>query len=120
MIIMLMLAPFFLLAQASIVGDWKIEVPGEDGKLYDSKLSFDIDGNYQLDFAMDGQVNVRGKYELSGSRVTLWDVAGEFGCPSEMKGVYEIEVSETTLKVAVVSDDCEGRRGSGKMAFERL
>jgi hypothetical protein len=117
---LMLIAPMFLMAQASVVGDWKLEVPGEDGQLYASKLSFDAEGNYTLDFAMDGTINVRGKYEVDGSRITLWDVGGEFGCPSEMKGVYEFEVTDTAMRASVVKDDCAGRRGSGKVAFTRL
>ncbi len=120
MFTLLLSAPLFLFSQASIVGSWKIDVPDGEGGTIPAKLIFDDSGNYTLDVGMDGAANVRGKYELAGNRITLWDVGGEFACPSEMKGIYNFEVTDTALTATAVSDDCPGRKGSGKVNMTRL
>lgn len=120
MFTLLLLAPLFLFSQASVTGSWKIEVPDGEGGMIPAKLIFDESGNYSLDVGMDGTANVRGKYELAGNRITLWDVDGEFACPSEVKGVYDFEVSDTALTATAVSDDCPGRKGSGKVNMTRM
>lgn len=98
-----------------------MKVPAEDGSIMRAKLSFDAEGNYSVDFNMDAAVEVRGKYQMDGNRITLWDVEGEFACPSAMKGVYDIEFTDEGLVASLVSDDCPGRKGDGKpMPMKRL
>jgi hypothetical protein len=117
---LLLLSPAFLFSQGSIAGSWKMKAPAEDGSVQKIKFSFEEDGTYTVDFGMDGVVQVRGKYQMDGNRITIWDVDGEFACPSEMKGVYELDFTDDGLNVTKVSDGCPGRGNQDAFTMKRL
>lgn len=97
-----------------------MKAAAEDGSVQTIKFSFEEDGTYTVDFGMDGTVQVRGKYEMDGNRIMIWDVEGEFACPSEMKGIYNLEFTDADLNVSKVSDDCPGRGNQETFTMKRL
>lgn len=103
----------------SPVGNWKMTVPTEDGSTMSVKVSIKSDGTYNVDFGMDGNVEVKGEYKLSGNQMTIKDVsAGENSCAGE--GVYTFEVSGSSLKMTRVKDACPNRGGpEGVMVFSK-
>jgi len=115
--LLLFFTPFVLNAQ-SLVGDWKMEAQNEDGETWTAKLSIADDGTYTVDFGIDGKVDVKGKYEMEGNQIKVQDVEGDNLCPNV--GVYSWTREGDDLEMTVVRDECEGRAGSGKMAFTKM
>lgn len=112
--------PFTVLAQNTIAGDWKMQIPDETGKLMDLKVSMKSDGTYTVDFGADGSNEIEGKYTIEGDQITIEDLSGPNACPNQ-KGVYKFAVTDTTNTMTKVTDPCEGRSGpEGKMIFTRM
>ncbi len=112
--------PFTVLAQNTIAGDWKMQIPDESGNMMTLKVSMKADGTYTADFGADGTIEINGKYTLEGDQITIEDVSGPNACPNQ-KGVYKFVVTDTTNTMTKVSDPCEGRSGpEGKMVFTRM
>lgn len=112
--------PFTVLAQNSIVGDWKMQIPDDQGNMMTLKVSMKADNTYAVDFGADGSVEINGKYTIEGDQMTIEDTSGPNACPNQ-KGVYKIVVTDTTNTMTKVSDACEGRSGpEGKMVFTRM
>lgn len=111
--------PFSLMAQtATLVGDWKTQIPDDTGKLMPVKLSMKSDGTFTVDFGVDGTSDITGKYTIEGEQITIVEVTGS--CPDK-KGIYKIVVTATTFNMNRVSDECETRGGpEGKMAFTKM
>lgn len=107
------------LAQTTPVGNWKMTVPTEDGSTMSVKVSIKSDGTYDVDFGMDGNVEVKGEYKMNGNQMTIKDVSsGENSCSGE--GVYTFEVSGDSLKMTRVKDACPNRGGpEGVMVFSK-
>jgi len=110
----------FASAQDSITGDWLFEYSEPDGTTHKTKISFTVEGDYSVDFSTDGQVNVLGKYIVEGDKVTLWDVGGEFACPDQVKGTYQVKFEGDTMHVVAMDDPCEPRKGPGMMKMTRM
>jgi hypothetical protein len=72
-------------------------------------VSFTIssDHKFQVEFAGDSEIDVWGSYEIDGMQITFNDEGGEYG--SDVPGVYEFKVSETSLTFSVVDDPVYGR-----------
>jgi hypothetical protein len=72
-------------------------------------VSFTIsaDLKYQVEFAGDSEIDVWGSYAIDGMQITFNDEGGEYG--SDVAGVYEFKVSETSLAFSVVDDPVYGR-----------
>jgi hypothetical protein len=72
-------------------------------------VSFTIsaDLKYQVEFAGDSEIDVWGSYAIDGMQITFNDEGGEYG--SDVPGVYEFKVSETSLTFSVVDDPVYGR-----------
>lgn len=51
---------------------------------------------------------VRSVFHVSHDTVTIKDVSGEIACGDET-GVYTFTITQTTLKLMVVTDPCDGR-----------
>jgi hypothetical protein len=111
--------PFSLLAQtATVVGDWKTQIPDNTGKLAPVKLSIKSDGTFTVDFGVDGTSEIAGNYTLEGEQITIVESVGN--C-TDKKGIYKIVVTATTFNMNRVSDECENRGGpEGKMAFTKM
>lgn len=108
-----------MMGQAHI-GDWKIDVPMEDGTTVSAKLSI-TESTYALDMGVDGSVDAEGKYTMKGSEMTINDTGGPFSCPPEATGVYSIVVEGNTLMMERVSDECETRGNpEGVMHFTKM
>ena len=92
-----------------LAGNWTMQVPGpEEGTMVDLLLTMMDDGTFHVDFGIDGAVEIKGAYELDGDQITIWETEAVegMGC-GPTKGVYSYTVSETTLDLARISDDCE-------------
>ena len=108
-------------AQDSVIGDWMFVYQDEEGTNHKTKISFTAEGDYSVDFGTDGQANVLGKYIMEGDKVTLWDVGGEFACPDQVKGTYQVKFEGETMHVVALEDPCEPRRGpAGTMTMTRM
>lgn len=75
-------------------------------------------GTYTV--ANNGQVIVRGKYSVAGSRITFGRESGAGACPK--MGKYTWKKSGTTLKFTRISDPpaCSGRSGVPAHTFTQL
>ena len=121
LIVLTLLFSLFSYAQTDFTGDWKIDWSDENGMAHSLKLTIASDGTYALDMEMDGNVNVKGKYEMDGDKMTIWDTEGEYACGSDKKGVYQVMASATSMTMTRVSDECTERGDpSGVMTFQRL
>lgn len=110
--------PIGLLAQSGLEGTWQMTVPTDDGGTMAINVSLNDDGTYGVDFGADGQVEVKGKYDVDGTKITVQNVSGD-ECTS--KGEYEFKVTETDLIMNQVSDPCPNRGGpEGVMRFKRV
>ena len=117
---LLLAIPCALMAQ-STVGDWKISFPAEDGSTVQVKLSVSADNTYQVDFGIDGTVEVSGNMTTSGNEMTIQDVSGELACTGDnTKGSYTFAVDGTTMVMTKVSDSCPGRAPTGEMTFTKM
>lgn len=115
---LLLLLPFAAFAQ-SLQGDWTMQVPDENGNMMLLKLSIGEDA-YTIDFGNDGTPEVKGKYSTEGDQITVQDVEGAMACPADAKGIYKFEVTDTSMTMTIVKDDCPGRGNpEGKMVFSR-
>lgn len=100
----------------SIVGKWKFEFPSDQGTMVMS-ATIKADGTYALDFGNDGSAEVTGKYSVDGDTFTVKDDAGD--CTG--KGVYKIKVTDDTMTMTRVSDECANRGGpEGVMVSKRM
>ncbi len=53
-------------------------------------LSIADDGTHSVDLDGDGSMDVKGKHEIDGNQLTVWDTGGSNACPSNQKGVYSL------------------------------
>ncbi|MFN7117696.1 MAG: lipocalin family protein [Saprospiraceae bacterium] len=112
--------PFTAFAQASMVGDWKMQMPDDQGNMMTLKVSMKADGTYSVDFGADGSSEIEGKYTIDGNKITIEDISGPNACPNQ-KAVYTFALTETSNTMTRVTDPCEGRGGpEGKMVFTRM
>jgi hypothetical protein len=113
---LMVLLPFGLMAQ-SPVGNWKMSVPDENGKLTPMKVDILADGSYNIDFGAEGSIEIKGKYTVDGAKMTIQDTEGS-DCPE--KGVYTFKVEGDTLTLTRMSDGCADRGGpDGVMTMQR-
>ncbi|MCO6477813.1 MAG: hypothetical protein J5I94_14380 [Phaeodactylibacter sp.] len=108
-----------LSAQDSPVGEWKTMVPDreKEGAMMPLHVTIKADNLYWLDFGGDGSVEITGKYVAKGNQMVIEDVEGS-DCNG--KGIYTFEVTDESMTMARVSDECEGRAGpEGKIVFSR-
>lgn len=111
----------FALQAQDFTGDWKLDIPQEDGTVASAKFSVKADGTYTLDFNMDGSLDVYGRYTLDGNQVAVVDYDGDYACPDGQKGVYTMRIENDVLQLTKVSEECPGRDSpSGYMEFTRL
>lgn len=109
-----------LCAQNSLSGNWKMDVPDGQGGMLTIKVSLTTD-SYTIDIGMDGSADSYGKYEVKDGQITIWDTGGSNACPSDLKGVYKLTVTETEFKMDRVSDPCEGRGNpNGPMVWKKI
>lgn len=73
------------------------------------KITFTIkEGNKaQVEFTGDEVIDVYSSYKISGKQITFNDEAGEYA--ADVPGVYEFEVSESSLTLYAVDDPVMGR-----------
>ena len=78
--------------------------------LNERSVTFTIsaDNKFQVEFAGDDEIDLWGSYVISGTQITFNDEGGEYG--SDAAGVYEFQVSDTSLTFTEVNDPVYGRR----------
>ena len=116
---MLFFATTVFTQQASLVGKWSGEFPGQNGQ---PALKFTLtitENTYQFDMGMDGKVDLTGSYTADDKQITIWDTAGENICPSDQKGVYAYTLNGDTVTYTKVSDACPGR-GDAPLVVKRM
>lgn len=117
LLLILFILPLSLMAQDH-VGSWKIMVPNGEGGTMLMKVTMNADNTYHIDAGADGSVEIKGKYSISGDKVTIQDTEGT-DCSA--KGVYTLKVSGNQLTMTMVSDACEGRGNpDGPMVMTRM
>jgi len=77
--------------------------------LNERSVTFTIssDHKYQVEFAGDAEIDVWGSYVISGAQITFNDEGGEYS--SGEAGVYEFQLSDTSLTFTKVLDPVYGR-----------
>lgn len=94
-------------------------IADQEGNPVPLQVTINSGGTYSVDIAGDGNVDINGKYELNDGKMTVQDTGGPEACNG--KGVYSIEVTEKTLKMTRVSDECPNRGGpEGVMNFTKV
>ncbi len=74
-LLILFILPLSLMAQDH-VGSWKIMVPDGQGGTMPMKVTMNADNTYHVDAGADGSVEIKGKYSISGDKVTIDDDNG--------------------------------------------
>lgn len=70
-------------------------------------FSIESDHTYTVEFVGDAELDVKGSYVISGTQITFNDDPGDYS--SVEPGLYEFEVSETSVKFTKVNDPAQGR-----------
>jgi hypothetical protein len=86
------------------------DLPGIWGKQINGRtmtLTILADNKYQVEFAGDEETDVWGSYELTGHQITLNDDGGDYS--ADVPGVYEFDVSDTSITFTEVNDPITGR-----------
>lgn len=85
-----------------LVGEWTKDVN-------ESTASFAIssDQKYEVEFTGDDELDVYGTYVIAGSKITFTDEGGQYS--SDVSGVYEFKVDDTSLIFTMVDDPVYGR-----------
>ena len=105
---LLCITPFF--TAIDITGDWSSALQDREGNSIPVTLSFTAD-TYAADFGNDGTVDVAGSYTLEGNQISMTDREDiEEPCPGT--GVYTILLEGNEMRLELVSDDCEVRKGA--------
>ena len=101
------------------IGSWKMTMETNDGPL-SLLLTFLDNGAHQVDFGVDGQVDINGKYDFKEGVVTLKEEQGVNACV-DATGKYELKVEGDTLTMTLIEDDCVDRRPpNGRYVFSRV
>lgn len=83
---------------------------GKWTKLFNERtVTFTIasDLKFQVEFIDDAEIDVWGSYVLSGTQIKFTDEGGAYS--SDEAGVYEFQLSETSLTFKKVNDPVYGR-----------
>ena len=85
-----------------VVGKWTKELNGRT-----ITFTLTADKKYQVEFAGDEEIDVYGSYVISGMQITFTDEGGDYS--SDSSGIYEVEVSDTSITYTNVDDPVNGR-----------
>ncbi|MEL7123545.1 MAG: hypothetical protein AAFO07_29150 [Bacteroidota bacterium] len=108
--VVLFVFPLFMNAQDHI-GTWMTSITNPDGNTMTLHLTFNADNTYGVDFFVNGTAEEIGKYSVSNGALTM-TASNEGGGCMDKKGVYKLTADAKTLTMALVSDECEVRKGS--------
>lgn len=127
-------------AQSIPVGNWYSEITDQQGKVVLFCLVIGPDRTYKVDLFLDGVPDNKGKYEVEGNVLTLWEETayGAIQCypplrPSteasireltahdcQGKGIYTFALDGKALVLERVREECPGRKiPSANMQFTR-
>lgn len=87
----------------TIAGKWTRDFAGRP-----ATLTFTADGKFAVEFFGDDQLEVWGRYEISGTQLTVTDEGGPRAC-TDNPGVYEVTIGAQSRTLKEVSDLCQGR-----------
>lgn len=54
---------------------------------------------------------VKGVFEQKGDTIIFTDLGGYMACPKEQKGIYTFKYENKELKLTLVEEQCNGRKG---------
>lgn len=72
------------------------------------KFTLKADHTYQVDFIGDEGIDVSGKFEISGTRITFNDDEGDYS-QNAPPGVYEFKLSDSSLVFKWIDDPVTDR-----------
>jgi hypothetical protein len=103
---------------AMLVGEWAEPAP------YMAFMRLDADGTQRVARSqadLDSAPLATGTWELSGQRLTLTNTVGACSAVEAQRvGVYDVEVTASTLTFTLVSDVCTERRVIGGETWARV
>lgn len=79
--------------------------------------TFTKDNKVQTDFYMDKEIDVWGFYETNENQIVFNDIGG---AACNLKGTYEYQLFEDTLRFKVISDNCDGRKADLSNEWTRM
>lgn len=88
-------------------------VPAEARGNFVGKWQMNLSPDKKYQISKDGNVLVKGSFNLSGGQITVTDEEGVLACtgqPSMETGTYNWTYEEGKLSFKIVDDKCEGRR----------
>jgi len=98
-------------SQSPLEGIWQGNLESE---FQSAQLSWKFsDEKYDLDMNIDGTIEVSGKWEIRDDRLYLWDLSGPMACPESQTGIYDFTITDNTMILSLVEDDCLGRKMMG-------
>lgn len=123
-IIALSLAIFSLTAvqaqlkKSDIVGAWSAMIQDDQGNSFEATLTFNDDNTYHGEWSGDDIPEVKGTFTIEGENVTITDNGGEMACVG-VPGVYKMTIADNNVTMALVSDECPGRKQGAPYNFSR-
>lgn len=99
-----------------ITGSWKFTDPANGPQ----KLSFDKDGNYQLDFDGDGKKDIWGLYRVSQDWIIMNDIGGDFVFDCGQQGAYAFRIVDDVLTFRIMADQCPSRSQAMSQQWSRV
>lgn len=100
------------LSADDFAGSWARTFSSPEGESYEVVLTFKADNSYEVEWTGDTTPEITGKFTLDGDQMTMMDNKSEGSC--EVPGVYQISLAGDNVTIALVSDECEPRKGDGK------
>lgn len=107
---LLVTALLFSILTCNAKDDPSDQVVGKWTKLFNERtVTFTItaEHKYTVEFVGDEGIDVEGSYVISETQITFNDEAGDYS--ADEPGVYEFQVSETSLTFTSVNDPVYGR-----------
>lgn len=108
--LLLLAALLFSMLTCNAKDDSSDQLVGKWTKLFNERtVTFTItaEDKYTVEFVGDEGIDVEGSYVISGTQITFNDEAGDYS--SDEPGIYEFQVSETSLTFTNVNDPVYGR-----------
>ena len=117
---LVLILPLWAAAQGSLIGNWEMAIPAEDGTMMKAMLTISDDNTFAVDFGVDGTADVKGLYEMKDDVITIIEKETPFEECKGVKGVYKFTIDAASMVMERIDDPCPGRSGeSGVMQFSR-
>ena len=103
--------------QPTLIGSWKLKNPGTNTQTF---LTFREDQTFEVDVGGDDTVDIRGTYDLFGTRIKLSDVGSSGPSICLHSGFYDYRLGERTLEFYLFADECVDRKEILKMEWKSI